>query len=352
MSFEDYLDDELVDKLATNSDQVRYKCPFCMDDKYRLYLNISGEEKDGLWTCFHCGQSGNPISYVMKTANVDFKTAKDMLEIYGYGEDDFIQKAEAKGISIEEYLLLQMMEMDKPVEEEKEEVLVPPPLPVGYKRIVDNLDNPEVIPFLEYLINVRGYTDQDIITHNIGYVIDGHAITPSDKPVSIRNQVVFLTHDDQGRYQYWNTRSIEKKPFIKSLNGMSRDGEYSKRTAIFNLNLAKHGKDIVIVEGVTDALTVGSQGVATFGKQVTDEQVKLLLDSLKPSHNLYIMLDRDADIQASKLAEKIYPHHENTFMVVNPTGRDANDLGHDKTWEVIRNSSVIASPEKISLLFL
>lgn len=352
MSFSDYLDDELMDKKETNGAETRYKCPFCMDDKYRLYVNTSDGERDGRWICFKCGRKGNPVSYVMQASNVDFKTAKDMLEIYGFGDENFTREASDRGLTVEEYLVLQMMEQEKPLEDKPEEQLVPPPLPVGYKRIVDNLGNPEVRPFLEYLVHKRGYTDQDIMTHNIGYITEGHAFSSTGKQVNIRNQVVFLTHDDEGRYQYWNTRSIEKEPYIKSLNGMSKDGEYSKRTVMFNLNLAKHYESLVLVEGVTDALTVGSQGIASFGKQVTDEQVKLLLASLKPAQKLYIMLDRDADKQASNLADKLYPKHNNTYVVINPTGRDANDLGHEKTWEVINNHSVIASPENISLLFL
>ena len=87
-------------------------------------------------------------------------------------------------------------------------------------------------------------------------------------------------------------------------------------------------------------------------RKVTDEQVKLLLASIKPNQKLYIMLDRDADKQASQLADKLYPKHNNTYLVINPTGRDANDLGHEKTWEIIHNHSAIASPENISLLFL
>lgn len=34
--------------------EVRYNCPYCGDMKGRLWCNF----KKGLWTCFHCGESG------------------------------------------------------------------------------------------------------------------------------------------------------------------------------------------------------------------------------------------------------------------------------------------------------
>lgn len=353
MSFKDYLDDELMESKETNGDQTRYNCPFCPpNNDFKFYVNTSGSNKDGLWTCFKCGSKGNPVSFVMKYEKVDFNTAKDMLEIYGYGEDDFIHEASSKGLSVEEYLLLMMIEHDKPKEKDKEKELTPPPLPVGYKRIVDNLYNPEVIPFVDYLVNKRGYTTEDIVTHNIGYITDGYATTVTNNKVGIHNHVVFITHDNNGRYQYWNTRSIEPNPKIKSLNGMAKDNEFSKRTVIFNLNRAKNMNELVLVEGVTDALTVGDSGIATFGKQVTDEQVNLLLNNLLPTQKLYLMLDRDADEQTVKLADKLYPKHEETYIVLNPTGKDANDLGRDKTWEVIRAYAKKANPENLSLLFI
>lgn len=353
MAFRDYMDIELQDYKETNGYEVRYNCPFCSpNDDYKLYVRVSSDDKDGLWHCKKCDRRGNPISFVMKYNQVDFNTAKDMLELYGFDENDFKREAEEKGLTIEEYLVVLMMEKGRPKEEKKEKQLSPPSLPIGFKRIVDNLYNPEVKPFVSYLVNIRGYSIDDIITHNIGYITHGYAISASGAKVHLNNHVVFLTHDDEGNYQYWNTRSIERNPTYKSFNGLSTDDQYSKRTTVFNLNRAKNYKSIVIVEGVTDALTVGAQGVATFGKQVTNEQINLILNSITEEQNVYLMLDRDADEQAIKLADKLQPKHHNTYIVLNPTGKDANDLGYEKTWEIIANYSRIATPENLSLLYL
>lgn len=346
------MDSELIDYKDTSVNEVRYNCPFCPpNEDYKLYVKVANDKTDGLWQCKKCSSVGNPVSFVMKYNGVDFKTAKDILELYGFDDNDFTREAKERGVSIEEYLLLLMREKDKVIENAKN-TLTPPPLPIGYKRIVDNLQNPEVVPFVNYLINVRGYTVDDIILHNIGYITNGYAVSSKDKKIPLNNHVVFLTHDNNGNYQYWNTRSIDPEPYIKSFNGLADDNQYSKRNTVFNLNRARYCKDLVLVEGVTDALTVGEQGIATFGKQVTNEQVELILANIQPEQNLFIMLDRDADTEASKLADKIQPKHKNTYIVLNPTGQDANSLGRVKTWEIITQNSKIASPENLSLLFL
>ena len=350
--FADYLNYEL----GTPKDlgeQLRYNCPFCSpNNDYKLYVKSAPDKTDGLWICQKCGKAGSPPWFVMQYLGVEFKEALDILEVYDYTLD--YQNFEPKeiGMTDEEYLLLLMKNVNK-VEEvtEGEEVhLVPPPLPPNFYLLANNFNNPDSIPFLIYLKR-RGFTTDDIITHNIGYVLDSHVITANKKTMPIKNHLVFLTHDDQGQYIYWNTRAIGDS-YVKSINAPSAEGEYSKRTVVFNLNRAKRTPYIVINEGVPDALTVGESGVGTFGKQVTNEQVALIVKDLHPEQRIYIFLDNDARDQIVTLAERLYRVHKNTYIVINPTNKDANDLGREKAWDTILNHSVLADTNGISLLLL
>lgn len=231
--------------------------------------------------------------------------------------------------------------VDKVAEPEKETaVYTPPLLPNGYKRIVDNLYNPECRPFIQYCAN-RGFTMQDIVTHNIGYVLDSWVPLENDRVIRLQNHLVFLTHGNSGEYIYWNTRAIGNT-VPKSFNAPSTDKEYSKKNTVFNLNRAKHTPCIVINEGVPDALTVGDSGVATFGKQVTQAQVDLILSAVTPEQKIYILLDMDAKEQMESLGERLYAHHPETYYVINPTGKDANDLGRNAVWEIINQYAVQA----------
>lgn len=335
-----------------SEDEYMYNCPFCPNDtKHKLGLHVGTGKRYGLWQCFRCGERGNPPRFVMKLYGVSYGEALQELEAYEYEPDGAWNSPKSMGLTDEEYLLLALRDhMFNAPEAEEEEELTPPPLPTGYKRISDNLLNPEALPFLQYA-HYRGFTLEDLLIHNAGYVIDGQAKLPSGKTISLRNHLVFLSHDDRGQYIYWNTRAIGKSN-LKTINAPSEPHEYSKRTVVFNLNRAKKTPYIVINEGVPDALTVGESGVATFGKQVTKEQIKLLIKDLHSEQRLYILLDNDAKEQIKKLAEALYAEHKNTYIVLNPDGADANDMGREAVWELILNHSVRADTQGILTLML
>lgn len=349
MAVEDFFTAELG--LAKDlGDEYRYNCPFCSpNNDYKLYLHIgdktvNGQPMYGRWHCFKCGAKGNPPSFVMQLYGMSYKEAIAELEAYDYSPDKQWVSPESLGLTDEEYLFLALKNELQPKEKPKIDY-VPPPLPAGYKRLVDNFYNPEAYPFLLYA-HSRGFSIQDIMTHNIGYITHSVVVLPSGKDLVLTNHLVFLTHDDQGQYIYWNTRAIGDS-FVKSINAPSTELEYSKKSVVFNLNLAKFTHKVVINEGVPDALTIGASGVATFGKQVTDEQIELIVNSIAEDDEIYILLDNDAKNEIITLAEKLYTLHRNTFIVINPTGKDANSIGHDAMWDIIKNNSVRADGEGV-----
>lgn len=331
-------------------DEYRYNCPFCeSNDKHKLYLHVAEDDKENLWHCFKCGERGNPISFVMKYFQVNFNDSLDILEGFDYTFDNrnFVPKDES--LTDEEYILLMMA--NKQEEQKKpEEHFVPPALPEGFKLLADNIRNPEAYPFLLYA-HSRGFTFDDIYLHNMGYVVHSTVPLANGKEIHLHNHLIFITHGDDGKMQYWNTRAIGES-YVKAFNAPSRDHEYSKRNVVFNLNRAKRTPFIVINEGVPDAIAVGESGVGTFGKQVTNEQIHLITKDLAPTQKIYIFLDNDAKNEIKKLAEKLFQVHEETYIVLNPTNDDANKLGHVKAWEVINNHSVKADGLGIIQLML
>lgn len=320
--------------------ETRYNCPFCGSSKHKFYVHTASDKRNGLWHCFKCGERGNPVSFVMKYYHVGYQESLDILEQYDYTPDNsgFVPKDDS--LSDEEYILLMLSQAFAEPESAPKPVYTPPPLPMGYKRIVDNLDKLETYPFLLYC-KQRGFSFADIWRHNIGYVLDCVVPVENGRTVRLQNHLVFLTHDNTGNYIYWNTRAIgDTVP--KSINAPSTDKEYSKRNTVFNLNRAKNTSCIVINEGVPDALTVGESGVATFGKQVTSEQIDLILANIQPEQKIFILLDMDAKRQMEQLGERLYPKHNETYYVINPTGSDANSLGYERTWEIINEYAVKA----------
>lgn len=320
--------------------ETRFCCPFCGESKYKFYVH----NQEGLYICFKCDERGNPVKFVMEYYSATYPEAVDILATY----DHDIKQRDNASVSFsnysnelteEERLFLFVSRQGRPLEEYEDTTFTMPAPPTNCKSLIQNFNNPEALPFFMYLSG-RGVTLEQIERHRMAYVTYGEVYTPDGKRMVLNNHLVFYTFHE-GQPVYWNTRSIEPNPFIKSLNAPSKPGEYSKLNCVFNLNNAKHTDRIVIQEGVFDATTVGDSGVATFGKQVSDEQINLILTETRERElPIYIYLDTDAWQQMVNLAARIRKLEPTRaiYYVCDGGEDDANTLGREKVQELIQNA--------------
>lgn len=352
--FLDLLRQELGNAKAAGG-ETRFCCPFCGERKHKLYVS----NDKGLWTCFKCEESGNPISFVTKYYALSFTEAVDLLAQYDYdvNTERDTQKATlsdyGSDLSEEEQLLMFIMNQGNPYEEEKQATkFTCPAPPTNMKTLVANFSNPEAFPFFMYL-HGRGVTMEHIQTHNISYVTYGQVMLADGRTMNLNNHLVFFTFDNKHRPVYWNTRSIDPNPFIKSFNAPSRPGEYSKDNSIFNLNNARKADNIYVHEGVFNSFMTPQGGVATFGKQVTTEQVSLLLKDT-PGKPIYLMLDTDAwqqMITAAKKIREIDPTRP-VYYVYSGLDDDVNDLGLEGTQKLLSTAFPADSDGELKLRLL
>lgn len=342
--FLDLLYQELGD-YKDASGEVRFCCPFCGETDYKFYVDTT----NFLWICFKCMQQGNPVKFVMYYYQVKFPEAKEILETYDYTIGEYgnnQDKSHTKygmHLSEEEQLLLYVMNGGATIEEDTKVKMTCPPPPTNCKALVSNFNNPEAYPFLMYLHN-RGVTVEDIKQHNISYVIDGESTLPDGRTLRLINHLVFFAFNDYRNPLYWNTRSIDPKPFIKSFNGSASPTEYSKSTVVMNLNNAKKYDKIVVVEGVFNIFAIGGCAVSTYGKQISDEQLEQIISATKAP--IYLYLDDDAWETMIKVAKRIQERDSSrlVYYVISPDSKDASDLGHEGAWERI-NNAVFADSE-------
>lgn len=332
--------------------ETRFNCPFCGNTKYKLYV----ENRRGLWQCKRCGEDGNPVSFVMKYYGVDFAEAAEILEMY-----DYDVKAQRKqnatiaqygaDLSESERLLLYIQRRGAPLEEEQPKIRYTfPRPPTNCKTLINNFNNPEAYPFFMYL-HGRGITLEQIKEHNISYVTRGEVELVDGRKMILVNHVVFFTFDEKRKPLYWNTRSIEKSPSIKSFNAPAKETEYSKKNVIFNLNNARKCGRIVISEGVFDSLTVGQEGVATFGKKITEEQVDLLITKTTVNIPIYLYLDRNATKEMIETAQLIHSKQPErlVYFVYSPNDDDANKIGQAKAHELISKAILADAQGELNL---
>lgn len=309
-------------KTVYGQDEWHYCCPFCHEKKFKFYVNGKTQ-----WVCYKCGLHGNAITFFNHYyPEMSRQETRQVMEDWSISQfESFVPKNNESLSQIEALSLALTSAQDKSDGEESKSCA---PLPQGYKRLVDHFNDPEAFPFFSYLHD-RGVTLDQIRDHYIGYVTFGSVMTSGGATLSIRNHVVFLTFNFKGELIYWSTRSIEGNPYIKSFNAPSGKSYYTRAEVIFNLNRAAHTGRIIIQEGIFNALTVGDSGVATFGKMVTGQQIKLLKQCCRhnPDLKIYAFLDPDAKAESLSLVLKLRMASDKVYGVYNNTGKDANELG-------------------------
>ena len=310
----DYLG--LTDFNLSGGNQLNFSCPFCNDHRKKMYVSPSGK-----FICFLCETRGNSIvSFISQLEKVSYQEASQSLKEYGLDHQVSFKKPEDTLLGS----LIRIKNQQRPVKPKPMEMI---PLPTNCCLLKEH--SPTTEPFFQYLYK-RGMTDQEIIDYQVCYVVHG-LVKTKNKSFYINNQVVFITFDTNGNAIYWNTRSIDSDPYIKSFNGVAvNDHQHTKRNTIFNLNRTPNHV-MVVCEGVFNALTCTQGdyvGVATFGKNISDEQVKMIINSQATA--IYLFLDNDANRETFHLVKRLISNGlSKPLKIVYNTNKeqDANDLG-------------------------
>ena len=324
-----------IDNYSESGPEIAVSCPFCGERRHKLYISPRGQ-----FICFKCGtRGGSLISLIMQAEHTTQKDAYRLLKEHG------VSSSSSKVISQADDFNL-FTELSSIVYDTHElKALSAPKFPKGLKLLENNLNNPEAYPYLWYLKH-RGLSLEDIIGNHIGYIVNGSVERDNKPPLEINNSIVFITYNMNNQPIYWSTRSIEQHPYVKSLNGMSRADEYSKKNVIWNMNHVTNDCSMVICEGVFNAIFCTQDnyvGIATFGKSITDNQVRLMRD-LKPRQYL-LFLDNDAQNEQVELYQRLVNigvDSKKIRLVSNPYGdKDANDLGKEITKRLLDKAKPI-----------
>jgi len=272
----------------SSTDEIIYRCPFCFklrgdyDKKGHLYIHM----KKLVYFCHRCGARGSLIS-----KEFDSDTILETREKF-------------------EDLLLSFVNKDV------KECRYPYYIPSLYPYFSELAHS--------YLVS-RGVTNDlqrfyDIRIGAIASDMFGRIIIPNIvHKTNYTDIYVGRSYVGHGKYKY-------KMP-VNAPRGK----------AVFNLHRIKLGSPIIITEGVFSAISAGKNAVATYGKYVSDYQMKLILGN-KPS-TVFVCLDTDAFDTATKLCDRILSQSRVEVRLVElPEDQDPSDLGHEKFLDYLSNS--------------
>ena len=127
-----------------------------------------------------------------------------------------------------------------------------------------------------------------------------------------------------GVYRGFQGRTIWKNTDPKYVNASGM----SKKTVLYNFdNAFKQKNELVVVEGVFDVPSTGvDRTVASFGKAVSDEQIRLI--ALGDFQRIIMFLDPDAQGEGMSSAKKLAKNHD-TF-VCRLHDKDPGELKKDE----------------------
>ena len=207
------------------------------------------------------------------------------------------------------------------------------PLPAGYR-----LDDRHIPKYICDYIRKRGFSIGELAEK---WDIRVGMVKFYDNPV-----LIIPIYQDKG-LAFWQARAIGDKMETWS-DGKEKPKYYipagsKKSWVLFNFDLAKRHKDVVLVEGVFDAMKVGDCGVAMFGKKPSEIQTRLLYTMWSRGRLLWLPDENDPESVKTAVettedwnSRKLF---EGGAHVVRMPDRDPGDQTREEICNLIREQT-------------
>lgn len=267
-------------------------CPFHNEKTPSFSVN----EDKGFYHCFGCGEHGDIISFVMKSENVDFKTA-------------IAELAQQAGLKMPEYKPRDPAQIAR---EESYVAITDAAAKFYQKKLFEDAG----AHALQY-IRGRGFDDEMIKKYRIGYAPKNNAIAGLFSNIRAENLLAtgLCRRGDYGMYDFFRDKLMfpifNARGQVVAFSGRSLDGSepkyintsdtemFHKRRTIFGLNFARdaihRANRSIVVEGQIDAIRMQTNGfgetVAPLGTALTEDHIAMLC---KANRNITFCFDGDA----------------------------------------------------------
>jgi len=290
----------------TSKGNQSYHCPFCNHHKPKLEINFTENKKgDNPWHCWVCDKRGRKLKTLFKqidTTTEHFLELKNLVKTGDWVIEENIQNTHLE-------------------------------LPKEYLPILGN-DNILAKHALTYL-KKRNVTEEDMLKYNIGYCEYG----------PYENMILIPSYSDDGKLNYFTTRSFKKDSFIKYKNpDVSRD-------IIPFENMINWDLPIILCEGPFDAIAIKRNVIPLLGKNIQPSLMKKLV--LSKVNKIYIALDQDAIKQSLNFCETLLNQGKEVYLV-ELQGKDPSEMGFKNFTNLIQKTQPLNQfklmEKKISLL--
>lgn len=209
----------------------------------------------------------------------------------------------------------------------EEDKLVTVPLPEGF---VPAYEHEHDLP--EYF-KQRRISWKRAVKYNLGWCTSGYFDNRLVVPVL-----------QQGQLVTFHARYMKAKP----PNGLKKvlypKGAKTGR-CLFNIDVSRAYKLIVLTEDCFSSMAVGHQGSGCFGTSLSRHQISLLLNS--NAEEIAFLWDRDALDKAYKYAEQLAEYWK-VRVVELPDEKDPDEIRRSDVWEMIRKTKATTGAARFS----
>jgi len=240
--------------------QFLFACPKCSHHKRKLSVNI----EQNVFKCWICEYSGRDLTrlvqrYGARSDKLEWASLTNQTNVESLAEKIFGEKKEAR----------QSLE-----------------LPKEYVSLCNKALPRTAIYALNYLAS-RGTTRADIVKWKIGFCSSG----------DFEGRLIIPSFDSSGDLDFFVGRAYDGN-WIKYRNSTS------SKDIIFNELFVDFESDIILVEGVFDAIKSGENSIPLLGCSLR-ESSRLFTEIVKNQPVVYLALDNDAEKQSMRIIDSL-----------------------------------------------
>lgn len=293
-------------------------CPFHNDKNPSLSFNV----KENYYHCFSCGASGDNIKFVKEVLHCSFNEAIEFITGNKYKVSD--KKENTNNFSKDNFTHI-------------------------YKTFLELLDNKEAL----YYLQKRCISEKQIINNKIKnlpkdkkqqYNIIKKLLYHYNEKDLINSGIISKNKENNSIYLFHYKHRLIIPYFdidgitINCIQGRSIDEEIkpkylfnkNAKDSIYNINKLGESKDIIICEGVIDALSLERLGYSSIALAGVSKINLLNNYNILNGYNIYSFSDNDE--AGEKLIKKIYKYdnYKGAFLIKSFTYdnniKDINEL--------------------------
>jgi len=288
-----------------SAEEYLFYCPYCKHHKKKLSINI---EKN-FFKCWVCDMHGRSARRIIRR----FGNFRQLQEWDSLGNREDINTFD----EIFDY---------KHVPESKQRIF----LPEEFVTLTGKEHPISAIPAIRYLEN-RGIIQEDIVRWKIGYCVRGN----------YENRIIVPSFDEEGYINYFIARTYNGD-WRKYLNpSLSKD-------ILFNHLYLDWDSDIILVEGIFDAMKAGPNSIPLLGSTLREES-KLFQEIVKNDAAVFLALDPDAEKKTNNIISKFLEYGIEVYVIDASGYEDVGEMTKEQFVERKQSASFVGDDDYLFL---